>query len=665
MNLKHFLLALPRKQKRLLQLAVDTVLIWIALWLAFFIRLGTDQLINPFGDHFWLFIAAPLTALPFFITMGLYRAVMRYIGRDALITLVQATALSALVLTLLIYWYKGNELVPRSVVFNYWLLSTGLIGCLRLFMRRYFVTNTPLFYPFTRLSKKHFLDDKRIPVAIYGAGDAGFQLLSALEHSGDLLPLAFIDDDRSLAGRVIAGLRVYTPKHIDQMIEETGCKEVLLALPSASRKRRREIIDQLEPYPVHVRTLPGISEIATGKVKVEDIREVGIEDVLGRDEVAPDVSLLERCITEKTVMVTGAGGSIGSELCRKILDNQPSALILYEHSEYNLYAIQADLEKMIGRLGLSVRLIPILGSVRNGKRLLAVLRRYSVATVYHAAAYKHVPIVEHNVAEGIENNVLGTLQTAQAAVAAGVENFVLISTDKAVRPTNVMGGSKRLAEMVLQALAVTREVTLYQADKCEIDTPVLANNTRFTMVRFGNVLGSSGSVIPLFREQIANGGPVTVTHPSITRYFMTIPEAAQLVIQAGSLGSGGDVFVLDMGEPIKIVDLAEKMVHLAGLSVRDEKDPDGDIAIEFTGLRPGEKLYEELLIGDAVGSTTHPMIMRAEEEFMPWPELCQLLDELSLALQGDDFLTVRKLMVKHVSGFNPDSGIVDWMQSDS
>ncbi|MCL6415812.1 polysaccharide biosynthesis protein [Aestuariirhabdus sp. Z084] len=661
MNVKTLLLALPRKQKRLLQVATDILLIWLALWLAFFIRLGADQLINPLGDHWWLFATAPLTALPFFVTMGLYRAVMRYIGRDALITIVQATALSALLLTLLVYWYRGDVLVPRSVVFIYWLLATAFVGGLRLFMRRYFVTDTPLFYPLTRFRKHQNIMDKRTPVAIYGAGDAGFQLLSALERSSELLPLAFIDDDRSLAGRVIAGLRVYTPKHIEQLISETGCQEVLLALPSATRQRRREIIEQLEPYPVHVRTLPDINEIATGKVKVDDIREVGIEDVLGRDQVTPDVTLLQHCIEAKVVMVTGAGGSIGSELCRKIIEIAPTTLVLYEHSEFNLYQIHRELESIVDSLEGAIQLVPILGSVRNPKRLVAVLQRYSVATVYHAAAYKHVPIVEHNVAEGIENNVQGTVHAALSSIIAGVESFVLISTDKAVRPTNVMGGSKRLAEMALQALATTAQVTLSQPELYGVESSEFTNKTRFTMVRFGNVLGSSGSVIPLFRQQIANGGPVTVTHPNITRYFMTIPEAAQLVIQAGSMGEGGDVFVLDMGEPIKIADLAVKMIHIAGLSLRDETNPEGDIAVEYSGLRPGEKLYEELLIGDAVGSTSHPMIMRAEEEFISWERFDELLNQLSRALEEGDFVSVRALMVKHVAGFKPDSSIVDWM----
>jgi FlaA1/EpsC-like NDP-sugar epimerase len=398
-------------------------------------------------------------------------------------------------------------------------------------------------------------------------------------------------------------------------------------------------------------------DLASGRVKVDDIQEVDIADLLGRDAVPAQGDLLEHCIKDQSVLVTGAGGSIGSELCRQILSLQPTTLLLFEHSEFNLYSILSELEQRIAHESLSVRLLPILGSVRNQDKLLDVMKSWHVGTVYHAAAYKHVPMVEHNIAEGVLNNVIGTLSTAQAALQAGVANFVLISTDKAVRPTNVMGSTKRLAELTLQALS--REVApVMFGDKTNVSR---VNKTRFTMVRFGNVLGSSGSVIPLFHKQIKSGGPLTVTHPKITRYFMTIPEAAQLVIQAGSMGQGGDVFVLDMGDPVKIVELAEKMIHLSGLSVRSEKNQHGDISIEFTGLRPGEKLYEELLIGDNVAATQHPMIMTANEDFLSWEVLKVWLSKLLSAVERDDYTQVRQLLREIVSGYTPEGEIVDWI----
>lgn len=649
------LLGLRRQHKRILQVVTDVLLIWLALWLAFVVRLGVDNLINPLGAHWWLFVAAPLLSIPLFIRFGMYRAVMRYLGNDALWAIAKAVSLAALFLALAVYWYRDSPaLVPRSLVFNYWWLSLVMIGGLRLVMRQYFMGDwygIGLGIPFVG-------QDRGLPrVAIYGAGAAGNQLLNALRMGRLYRPVAFIDDDANLARRVIAGLKVYKPKHIQQMIEETGASEVLLAIPSASRARRRDVLAELEGYPLHVRSVPGIMDLVSGHVKVEDIQEVDIADLLGRDAVKPQEELFQRCIQGQVVMVTGAGGSIGSELCRQILTQKPTTLILFEHSEFNLYSIHRELEQRIQREGSSVALLPILGSIRNPARLLDVLRGWKVDTVYHAAAYKHVPMVEHNTAEGLLNNVMGTLHTAQAAIQAGVKNFVLISTDKAVRPTNVMGSTKRLAEMVLQALSEEPAPKLFE-DASGIHQ---VNKTRFTMVRFGNVLGSSGSVIPLFREQIKRGGPVTVTHPNITRYFMTIPEAAQLVIQAGSMGQGGDVFVLDMGEPVRIVDLAEKMILLSGLTVRNEKNPKGDIALQFSGLRPGEKLYEELLIGDNVTPTEHPMIMRANEENLPWNELCQVLEELMVAVREADFQRVRALLRATVDGYVPSGEIVDWL----
>lgn len=651
--LKKWLLALPRRYKRFLQIFADVVLVWVSLWLAFVVRLGFDHAVDPLGGHRWLFIMAPLIAVPLFIRFGMYRAVMRYVGKEVLVAITQAVSISALVFALAIYWFEGgNVIVPRSLVINYWWLSILTIGGLRLLMRQYFLGDWLEAVPSVPFMKQ---PDHLPRVAIYGAGSAGNQLLAALRMGKSMRPVAFIDDDDNIATRTIAGLKVYKPKHIEEMLRVTGAKQVLLAVPSASRARRREILAQLESYPVHVRTVPGFMDLASGRVKVNDLQEVDIADLLGRDVVTPNQALFERCIKEQVVMVTGAGGSIGSELCRQILASGATTLILFEHSEFNLYNIQQELERRIKHEALRVQLVPVLGSIRNKKHLLEVMQAWQVDTLYHAAAYKHVPIVEQNIAAGIRNNVMGTLYTAQAAIRANVQNFVLISTDKAVRPTNVMGATKRLAEMVLQALSREQQVRLCDEDDCRS----YVNNTRFTMVRFGNVLGSSGSVIPLFREQIKRGGPVTVTHPKMTRYFMTIPEASQLVIQAGSLGQGGDVFVLDMGEPVTILDMAEKMIRLTGLTVRSETEPNGEIAIEFTGLRPGEKLYEELLIGDNVSPTEHEMIMRADEELLLWAELCGVLQRLKHLADQGDCVSIRQLLRETVCGYSPQGEIVD------
>lgn len=654
-RLRVFLLGMPRRYKRLVQVLVDMILIWLALWMAFVVRLGFEDLNNPAIAHFWLFLSAPVVAIPLFIRFGMYRAVMRYFGNDALIIIIKAVSLSSLILALVVYLYSNHQaLVPRSIVFNYWWLSLVLLGGLRLAMRQFFLGDwfsASQHVPFA--SRENNLPK----IAIYGAGAAGNQLVAALRIGKMMRPVAFIDDDSGIAGRVISGLEVYKPKHIQQMIDETGATEILLAIPSSSRGRRREILNALDGFALHVRSVPGFMDLASGRVKVDDIQEVDIADLLGRDTVPAQENLLMRCIRGCTVLVTGAGGSIGSELCRQILPLHPTTLILFEHSEFNLYNILSELEGFISRASLTVKIIPILGSVRDHDKLLDVMTSWGVDTVYHAAAYKHVPIVEHNIAEGILNNVIGTLNSAEAALKAGVKNFVLVSTDKAVRPTNIMGCSKRLAELTLQALSKEQSPTLFN----EARAISRVNKTRFTMVRFGNVLGSSGSVIPLFHKQIKSGGPLTVTHPKITRYFMTIPEAAQLVIQAGSMGLGGDVFVLDMGEPVRIVELAEKMIHLSGLSVRSEKNTHGDIAIEFTGLRPGEKLYEELLIGDNVLGTEHPMIMSANEDHLSWESLKLKLKELLAAVDQDDYVTVRKLLRETVSGYTPDNEIVDWI----
>lgn len=654
-RLRTWLLKLPRHQKRLIQVLADVILVFLALWMAFLVRLGIDEMVNPVKMHLWLFLAAPVVAIPLFIRFGMYRAVMRYFGNDALVAIIKAVSLSSLILGVVVYWYSNHQnVVPRSIIFNYWWLSLIMVGGLRLTMRQYFLGDwfaAAQHVPFTSR------DDGLSRVAIYGAGAAGNQLVAALRMGRVMRPVAFIDDDASISDRVISGLQVYKPKHIQRMIDATGAQEILLAIPSSNRGRRREILGFLEGFPLHVRSVPGFMDLASGRVKVDDIQEVDIADLLGRDSVPAQGDLLEHCIKGQSVLVTGAGGSIGSELCRQILELKPKTLLLFEHSEFNLYSILSELEQRITRKSLPVKLLPILGSVRDPSKLLDVMKAWRVDTVYHAAAYKHVPIVEHNIAEGVLNNVIGTLNAAQAAVQAGASNFVLISTDKAVRPTNVMGSTKRLAELTLQALSREAAPVLF-GDKSNVSR---VNKTRFTMVRFGNVLGSSGSVIPLFHKQIKSGGPLTVTHPKITRYFMTIPEAAQLVIQAGSMGLGGDVFVLDMGEPVKIVELAEKMIHLSGLSVRSDKNPHGDIAIEFSGLRPGEKLYEELLIGDNVVATQHPMIMSANEDYLPWEVLKVKLSELLAAIDQDDFGRVRQLLRDTVSGYTPDGEIVDWI----
>ncbi|RDH43214.1 polysaccharide biosynthesis protein [Zooshikella ganghwensis] len=656
MNVKHCLIRLKRRHKRFIALVLDILFVWLSLWLAFFIRLGTEQIINPLSSHhFLLFVAAPLLAIPVFIRMGLYRAVLRYMGRDAFLSIFKAVTLSSLILALAVFWAKDEVFVPRSVILNYWALSLLFIGGFRWLIRSWLGS---YLHSTVVEDAKHKL--QKTPVAIYGAGQAGFELLGALERGRQLQPVAFVDDDRSIANRMIGGLKVYTPKHIIQMINETGAQEILLAMPTLKRAEKKQILENLQDYPLHVRTVPSVTELAQGKVKVQDIREVEVADVLGRDVVKPDKTLLARCIRGKVVLVTGAGGSIGAELCRQIISQKPGLLILYEHSEFNLYAIHDELKRHEMAVSNQVSIVPLLGSVLDIGRLMSVLSKYQVDTVYHAAAYKHVPIVEHNPIEGFRNNVLGTTYTALAAIAGQVKHFVLISTDKAVRPTNIMGATKRAAELVLQALADEQQVVISDIiDNCQYRTPY-KNQTCFTMVRFGNVLGSSGSVIPRFREQLTSGGPITVTHPEITRYFMTIPEASQLVIQAGAMGTGGEVFVLDMGEPVKINDLAVKMINLSGLSVKSDSNPEGDIEVVYTGLRPGEKLYEELLIGDENSPTDHSMIMKANEHKCNWLELTRYLKTLNKQLVEGDIPAFRDQLEKLVLGYQP-GPIVDYL----
>lgn len=658
-SLRERLLNLKRSHKRILQVITDVVLIWLALWLAFYLRLDNAALIHPFGSHAWLFVAAPIITIPIFISKGFYRAVMRYIGYQASIAIFEGVSIASVILGFIIYIGPSEVLIPRSVIFIYWLLLLVITGGLRLAMRNYFnqgklrITQFIPFYTKT-LSPKN---DGRKKVLIYGAGHAGNQLFNAIRMGNEMRVMGFIDDNPNLIGRVIADVPIFDPDNLGSAIEVTDAKEVLLAVPSTTRARRMQIVTALAPHKVLVRTVPGVMDLVSGKIEVQDLREVDIADLLGRDPVDPNTALFEQCVKDQNVMVTGAGGSIGSELCRQIIQLQPKLLVLYEHSEFALYEIHREISIFVESEKLDIQLVPILGSIRNQNRLFSVMSSWDVNTVYHAAAYKHVPMVEHNIAEGIRNNIFGTLYAAQSAIRAKVKNFVLISTDKAVRPTNVMGSTKRMAELVLQGLAQETTPTFFNAERYGC----FENQTRFTMVRFGNVLGSSGSVIPVFRKQINEGGPITVTHPEITRYFMTIPEAAQLVIQAGSMGQGGDVFVLDMGEPIKIVDLAKEMIQLSGLSVKSKNNPTGDIEIKFTGLRPGEKLYEELLIGNNVTKTEHPMIRRANELSTDWKELKQHLHCLDSSIRSYDYEKIHDIFRLLVEGFNPDEHIVDWV----
>jgi len=618
-------------------LSTDVMMLTFALWASFSMRMG--QFYFPEPGMSWLFFVSPLVAIPIFVQFGLYRAIVRYIGFKALWTIIKAVSLYAVIWSSLIL-VSGVEGVPRSVTLINWLSAILLIGGSRMVVRWWFA-GVDIVSPLQNNLKRN--------VIIYGAGTAGIQLATVLGYSQEYNPVAFLDDKKELHNNNINALRVYSLKQLDKLILKLSVDEVFLAIPSTSHTRRKMIIQLLEKYPVHVRTLPSMTEVADGKIKLEDIKEIDLADLLGRDSVSPNKALFDSCIKDKEVMVTGAGGSIGSELCRQILTRGPTKLILFEQSEYNLYTAEQEFLKLIGKNNWQVELIPVLGCVTNERRVSEVLSQYSVDTIYHAAAYKHVPLVEHNVIEGVRVNTIGTCTVAELAMKHNVETFILISTDKAVRPTNVMGASKRFSELVLQALATQ------------------STNTKFSMVRFGNVLGSSGSVVPLFREQVKQGGPVTVTHPDIIRYFMTIPEAAQLVIQAGAMGegTGGDVFVLDMGEPVKINELATKMIHLMGFTVKNKSMPDGDIEIEYSGLRPGEKLYEELLIGDNVTGTLHPRIMRAEEDAYTWDEVQTYLEHLKVSIRQSNSEEVRQLLVEVVKGFIPSGKNEDvlWMDN--
>jgi len=629
---RNILINLSRFQKQLVLLVFDSVALMAILLASFSIRFG--YLYVPGSDLVWIVLAAPLIAIPIFLHFGLYRAVIRYIGFKALWSIIQAVTLYALLWTMIGFMAHVHD-IPRSVILINWLLGIVIIGGSRM-VGRWLLSEVQ--------------DKKTIRVIIYGAGSAGRQLSIALTQSAEYRPVAFIDDNAQLHRQLINGIEVFSRKDLDYLIEQKNTTEVLLAMPAISRIQRNEVINFLEPYRLLVRSLPGVAELAQGKVKVVDLREISIKDLLGRDSVVANKELLSLNITNKVVMVTGAGGSIGSELCRQILLLRPKVLILFEQSELALYSIDQELSKTAMP---STKILPMLGSVTNTNRLRHIMKCFDVHTIYHAAAYKHVPMVEYNNAEGVSNNVFGTLNCAQVAIDHGVETFVLISTDKAVRPTNTMGATKRFAELILQALTVRMK------QNAQRGAEEVQYGTCFSMVRFGNVLESSGSVIPLFKEQIKQGGPVTVTDPEMLRYFMSIPEAVELVIQAGAMAKGGDVYVLDMGEPIRILHLAQKMIRLSGLRLKDKLKPDGDIEIEFTGLRPGEKLYEELLIGDNVFETDNPMILRAEEEMLAWDDLKLILDGLEKAVDNGNPDKLRQLLIKAVPGFKPQSDITD------
>jgi FlaA1/EpsC-like NDP-sugar epimerase len=641
---------LSRLPKQLIMIFTDSMLLIFVLWASYAISL--EYLYFPKDDTIRLILAAPVIGITIFFKFGMYKSVIRHIDFKSLWKISIAVSFYALLFSLLSFlvqsdfaFQRGFNVgkLPYSVLIINWLLAIILICGIRPFAR--LIIND--YFKFLFFKPKHedldYLDKNKSRVLIYGAGSAGVQLATALNVSNKHQLIGFIDDNNDLQGISVSGLKVYSANDIEDLIFQFKVNEILIAMPSASRSDRFNIIDKLERYPVLVRSLPGLTEIAQGKVKIDDLLQVSIKDLLGRKSVEPNELLLGKNITNKTVVVTGAGGSIGSELCRQIVSLKPKAIILFEINELALYSIDEELTTINANL---IDIYPILGSVNNKNKLKNLFKQFNVDTVYHAAAYKHVPMVELNNSEGVINNIFGTLNCAISAIEAGVKNFVLVSTDKAVRPTNTMGATKRVAELILQAFSTNQ------------------NQTTFCMVRFGNVLGSSGSVIPLFKKQIIEGGPVTVTDKNIIRYFMTVTEAVELTIQAGAMGTGGDVFVLDMGKPVKIKELAEKLIRLSGLKVKDENNSEGDIEIVYTGLRAGEKLYEELLIGDNVSVTDNPLIMRAKEDMFSWDELKNLLDKLLVSSNNYDHNSTREILKKIVVGFNPEDEIKDILHNN-
>ena len=648
-RLANHVLALPRQVKRAVVLVSDAGLCVLSVWLAFYLRQGEfvtlpDFIFSPSG---LTALASVLIAIPIFVTSGLYRAIFRYSGMPAMVAMVRAMLLYT-VLFAAVFTFYGVQGVPRTVGLIQPLLLLTLVGASRAAARMW------LGGLYQSQIQKFALPQ----VLIYGAGRAGRQLAAAMANSHEMRVVGFLDDDERLHGQVLNGLCIYNPSDLVEMLVDVRVTDVLLALPSVSRHKRNTILAMLSAQKLVVRTLPSLNDIVSGKVSLSDVRELDLDDLLGRESIKPNGLLINRNSFNKTVLVTGAGGSIGSELCRQILKNSPKQLLLLEISEAALYQVHLDLLTLVEKGSseqLPTEIIPLLASVCDEVRMHEIIATWQPHTIYHAAAYKHVPLVEHNPTEGLRNNVWGTLVCAQAAARNGVQHFLLISTDKAVRPTNIMGATKRLAEMVLQALA-----ELNRAGNTDGARSTGAS-TCFSMVRFGNVLGSSGSVVPLFREQIKNGGPITLTHPDITRFFMSIPEAAQLVIQAGAMGTGGDVFVLDMGQPVRISDLATRMVEMSGLRLKTAAQPNGDIEITITGLRPGEKLYEELLIGNNPKPTQHARIMKANEEYLAWPQLQERLESLRMAMSVNDVPLIRNLLSQLVQGYQSNGEVVDWV----
>lgn len=617
---------LSRTNKRALMLGLDTVCIPLALICAFMLDVGR---LPSLPVLVVLSVTALVVTLPIFVRLGLYRAVIRYIGSYAVKTIFLGVSMSVFIFALIAFAVPslGIELALLAI---YWLVAVIYV------MGSRFVARGIL------QSYKMSMTE---PVLIYGAGAAGTALVWSLQRHGTYSPVAFIDDDQSLHKANMAGLDVYPPSKIKYLVQDFGVRTLLLAMPSATHRRRNGIIRQLESLNVKVQTVPDYAEIVSGNVVINDFRDVDANDLLGRDPVASDPQLMAASVSGKVVLVTGAGGSIGSELCRQIVKLNPACLVLLEMSEVALFAIERELAQITEQINLKLEIVPLLGNAQHLERIKVIMSTYHIQTVYHAAAYKHVPLVEQNIVRGLQNNVITTWHLAEAAIASKVEVFVLISTDKAVNPTNVMGATKRMAELILQGMQQSNV------------------STKFCMVRFGNVLESSGSVVPLFREQIKGGGPVTVTHRDIVRYFMTIPEAVQLVIQAGSMATGGDVFVLDMGEPVRIYDLAKRMIKLMGSTVRDEQTPQGDIEIVFTGLRPGEKLYEELLIGENVVGTQHPMIMRAMEHSHAWADMQHYLERAQNIVEGFDSEEARQVLIDCVGEYQPEKTLHDLVLS--
>ncbi|MSR12670.1 MAG: polysaccharide biosynthesis protein [Gammaproteobacteria bacterium] len=619
---------LSRTLKQVFMMLADSVMIVMALVLSFALL---DKDFLGLGQRFYFYLAiATAISIVIFVRIGLYRAIVLYMGLQSSFQIVQGVTIAASLLGASYFLSQSPQTADYSFVPIFWMNALLFIGGSRFIAKVLLQSLIQNFRP-------------KEPVIIYGAGSSGMQLVVALQNGDQYLPVAFVDDSYHMIGSTVHGIRVYSPNSLYELIESFAVRQILLAIPSATHAERKEILNRLEHLPVHVKTVPDLFDMVSGKVGVDEIRDIDIEDLLGRDIVPPNPELLGACISGQSVMVTGAAGSIGSELCRQIININPAKLILLDSFEYGLYELENELKESLQLInsGNKVEIFALLGSVCNRTQMENAIKSFDVDTVYHVAAYKQVPMVEKNIIEGVQNNIFGTLIAAKSAQKHAVKNFVLISTDKAVRPTNYMGATKRFAEQVLQAMAQG------------------GGATKFSMVRFGNVLGSSGSVVPLFRKQISSGGPVTVTHPEVTRYFMTVQEAAQLVIQAGSMATGGDVFVLDMHEPIRIVDLAKKMVHLMGYDIKDENSYRGDIAIEYTGLRPGEKLYEELLIGESVTGTEHPKIMRAEEETLPWEKLEALIQRLDRACQELNLQEIREVLIAAVAGFEPKEAASD------